>query len=392
MKAAQLLSLPLIVALSMPVLARDKDRLWTDNAGQKTEAEFVRVHEGQVILRRGNRMITVPFENLSPADQQYLRGELAAKGQSDLLPPPVDGAEGGEPSMPADGTVNVPPPAQPPVAASPSAGGMPRGGLPPALVRVETPLPAPGPVRAWKDEGGRQMVAQFVGVEGNQVNLLKDGQRVSYPFASLSPVDQQYVRSELMKRGQSDLIPNLLQPAADPFTPAEPPVASVVEPRMPEPSAPPEMPASPPAETAATPLEPASSPFAGAEGAPESPAQPDAAEPSEMSSAAPVAVAPQGEGPPASADASQAPSPRPANVKLSDYACGNCNELLPFHFSFGQRCPNCKARVMFESPGDGAAARASDIVFPKWWLGVGGVGGLVAVAAAFFLGGSGSRE
>ncbi|NUQ63965.1 MAG: hypothetical protein HUU20_15920, partial [Pirellulales bacterium] len=90
MKNLKLSFLTMLVAVATPCLAcLAKDaatRIWTDTTGQQTEAEFVRVHEGKVILRRGKKvMVTVPFENLSTADREYVRNELEAKGEGHLL-------------------------------------------------------------------------------------------------------------------------------------------------------------------------------------------------------------------------------------------------------------------------------------------------------------------
>jgi len=389
MTTHRLLILTLVLAVSTPGLAKDKERVWTDSAGVQTEAEFVRVHEGKVILRRGNRMLTVTFDGLSAADQQYVRDELAAKGQSHLLPSNdqdavADAAAFGQPGeMPAGNAAAA-------AAGSPAADRVPSGGrpgraLPPAVVAVEPSPASPGSPRVWKDQAGRQLVAEFVGVDGNQVTLMKDGRRVPCSFGSLSPVDQQYVRNELLRRGQGDLIPKLVeQPAATPTVAEEPPALPAADLRMPGEMIPAPSIVQPAADAPSLATETAAPPA-------QHPARDLSADSSEMTSATPAEPFARDE-PLQEASAEQPPATAATKAaEVSDFSCGNCNEPLPFHFSLGQRCPNCKARVMYEAPAGGPAARADNIELPRWWLAIGGVGGLFAVAAAFLLGG-GNRD
>jgi hypothetical protein len=70
----------LILALGLVVAAASTSfaatRTWQDNRGRKIQAELVRAVDGTVILLRHGKVVKVPFENLSPADQEYVRKEL----------------------------------------------------------------------------------------------------------------------------------------------------------------------------------------------------------------------------------------------------------------------------------------------------------------------------
>ena len=84
-----------LLAVSPAALART----WTDNRGNKISAKFVRVHGSNVVLSRGGRVLTVPFSNFSPEDQDYIRRQLEAKGQGNLVPPPARRAASGDGQM-----------------------------------------------------------------------------------------------------------------------------------------------------------------------------------------------------------------------------------------------------------------------------------------------------
>lgn len=81
-------------------------RTWTDVQGNKIRAKFVRIHEGNVVLKQGLKTVPCPIEKLSDDDQNYLRTLLEARGEGDLMPSaeqlaarkatPRDGGYGGE--------------------------------------------------------------------------------------------------------------------------------------------------------------------------------------------------------------------------------------------------------------------------------------------------------
>ena len=66
-------------------------REWEDNAGKKIEAEFLRMANGWVELgAASNRVVRVPFRNLSPADQTHAR-QLAADQAAAALAAQLEG-------------------------------------------------------------------------------------------------------------------------------------------------------------------------------------------------------------------------------------------------------------------------------------------------------------
>ena len=77
-------------ALSICALA-GAAREWEDNTGKKIEAEFLRMANGWVELGAGsNRVVRVPFRNLSPADQTHVR-QLAADQAAAALAAQLEG-------------------------------------------------------------------------------------------------------------------------------------------------------------------------------------------------------------------------------------------------------------------------------------------------------------
>lgn len=71
-------------------------RTWTDRFGIKSSGKFVRVDGNDIVLSRGTRVLTVPFGNLSPDDQEYVRELLTSQGKEDLIPSDT-------PSVPGNG-------------------------------------------------------------------------------------------------------------------------------------------------------------------------------------------------------------------------------------------------------------------------------------------------
>src|SRR4051812_14303743 len=61
---------------SRPNLATEKAvadaREWRDNKGKQVTGKFVRLHQGNVILTRLGRVVSLPFDSLSRDDQQYV--------------------------------------------------------------------------------------------------------------------------------------------------------------------------------------------------------------------------------------------------------------------------------------------------------------------------------
>ncbi|MBI1248219.1 hypothetical protein GC197_10335 [bacterium] len=63
------------------------------------------------------------------------------------------------------------------------------------------------PGREWTDNQGRKIAAIFHSIQGEQVRLETNTGLLTVPFGSLSQSDQQHVREQLSRRGQSHLIP-----------------------------------------------------------------------------------------------------------------------------------------------------------------------------------------
>jgi hypothetical protein len=132
-------------------------RNWTDAKGRQIEANFVRVAETDVILQRGNKVMKVPFVNLSDADQAFVQEKLKESGKLSLLPP--------------------------------------------------TDAP-----RQWTDSAGNQTTAAYVRLDeaGEEplVVIRRDNDVLSLPYDKFSPEDQSYVRSQLTAQGKrSRLLP-----------------------------------------------------------------------------------------------------------------------------------------------------------------------------------------
>ena len=71
------------------------NRAWADSMGNVITAKFVRMFGRKVVLMRGVRTSTVLYDQLSPADKQYLEEFLTERGLESQIPPPLpmnDGA------------------------------------------------------------------------------------------------------------------------------------------------------------------------------------------------------------------------------------------------------------------------------------------------------------
>jgi len=155
-------------AKTRPSLANEKvvaeSREWRDNSGKKTTGKFVRMHQGNVVLTRLGRVVSVSFESLSREDQQYVRDFLAARGDEVGLPDIA--ADNPAPAQPeAFAAVPLPEPfARPPAAAPPPAIAPRAGFREPAAAPFSRPGGGGGgPNRAMElAEQARQRNAEFV--------------------------------------------------------------------------------------------------------------------------------------------------------------------------------------------------------------------------------------
>lgn len=81
--------------IKKPVSA--KSRGWAYRSGRTTTGKFVRIHNGNVVILRGTRTVTIPYYDLSDADQAYVKDLLTSMGEEHLIPPPLpEGQNSGE--------------------------------------------------------------------------------------------------------------------------------------------------------------------------------------------------------------------------------------------------------------------------------------------------------
>lgn len=309
-------------------------RKWTDASGNTVNADFVRVHEGDVILRQGGRLIRCPYEKFSEEDKAYIREQMAR----------VERKKSGQP---------VVQPASPPGQAASSGGRE---------------------LRTWQDVQGRKILAQYAGFSAGNIELLKDGARVAYPFVNFSATDQAYVREILVAEGRGNELPKVQaeEGGGMPQAPAGPPGF---------------MPNFTPNFTpgAAVPNEPAggSSPEAEQHSEPEP--SPPAYQPPEPPSVPAANVSssgqeekPAGRGPQASLRPDMpAESDQTEEVWVGE--CSNCKKELPPNIGAGDRCPYCKVYFEYEEKPDGTYRNASGNKVSSWAVRGGGFGGLIFI-------------
>ncbi len=153
--------------LGSPVEARK----WSDVAGNQISAEYVRIHEGEVILRQGNRILKCPYDQFSELDKAYIREQMEAERTKESRRTGLQQIGG-------------------PVASETSDDGT-------------------GELRTWQDLQGNKILAEYAGFSGGRVELLKDGNRVSYRYDAFSPKDQAYVAQILTAEGRIAEIPQM---------------------------------------------------------------------------------------------------------------------------------------------------------------------------------------
>lgn len=66
-----------------------EQRMWTDAQGKQVKAKFVRINGRNVVLNRSGRILIVPYDNLSQADQDYVAELMKGRGEEDKVPPPL---------------------------------------------------------------------------------------------------------------------------------------------------------------------------------------------------------------------------------------------------------------------------------------------------------------
>lgn len=121
-------------------------RTWTDQQGRTMRGEFVRVHEGRVVLKSGSQTQMVPLSQLSQQDRDYIESQLNRKARK-------DGDDDGQ------------------------------------------------PVRIWTDARGNQIPASFLRMNDKQVVLSESGKPRLIAFMELSEQDRKHVKDLLRTQG-----------------------------------------------------------------------------------------------------------------------------------------------------------------------------------------------
>ncbi len=163
----------LITCVFLAVTSSADARKWTDVAGNEVNAEYVRIHEGEVILRQGSRVIKCPYDQFSEIDKAYIRDQMGDDREK-----------------------------------SKRRSGLNQIGGP---VAPEATDDDAHELRTWSDLQGKKILAQYTGFSRDEVELIKDGKRFSYPYLAFSPADQMYVSQILIAEGRADEIPKKKQ-------------------------------------------------------------------------------------------------------------------------------------------------------------------------------------
>lgn len=309
--------LPGVLALILVFSSSADARKWTDVAGNQISADYVRVHEAEVVLRQGSRVIRCPYDKFSDLDKAYIREQMEADrtktkrraGISQISGPVVEETEGDTREL-----------------------------------------------RTWHDAQGRKILAQYAGFSLGRIELLKEGRRVSYPFTSFSLEDQIYVAQILTAEGRVDEIPKEKtepkeedsegpsrggngrgEPGAmgGSFSPPEPDYEVASSPRGPNYGGPN--------------LTGPNSSF---------PKHPSSPRPGHGS---PVSTSPGGykpdyeTSPAAGSSLSHARPHYSSSGPLEEVGvCSNCGKTVPSHIGAGDRCPHCNVRFDYEEKADGS--------------------------------------
>jgi hypothetical protein len=162
-----------MAVLAAPLVRGDEVRTWTDARGKTIQAEFVRVQNGQVTLKQNGRVVNVPLDRFSAADQEHIRSR--AKGDA---------------AVKAPGNAND----KKAVAADQAAKAA-------AAELRET--------REWKDRAGRSIRARFTRFFGRQVVLAQGNKMHRVDFSVLSAADQEFLQSNFAALGKQDEVPRI---------------------------------------------------------------------------------------------------------------------------------------------------------------------------------------
>ncbi len=158
---------------SLVVASLAEARKWTDMSGNQINAEYVRIHEGEVLLKQGTRLIRCPYDQFSELDKAYIRDQMDAERNTSKRRTGLNQIGG-------------------PVAPDATDDGA-------------------RELRTWHDIQGNKILAQYAGFSLGRVELLKDGRRVSYSYGAFGYADQAYVAQILIAEGRADEIPKKKQ-------------------------------------------------------------------------------------------------------------------------------------------------------------------------------------
>jgi hypothetical protein len=291
-------SLLVVVVLALSSVAMAASRTWTDVHGKVTTGKFVRYFDGDVIIQRGARVVTIPFDELSGEDQDYVRSELEKKGEADKLP-----------------------------------------------AEVVVTLPSTDEERTWTSNDGKQIQAQLISTCGRNVTLRVKGREVTIRLSRLSVADQQYVKARMAKpeggANPSHMPPINPQPiGGPPPRPEHPPFPTPSMP-SPQPGGLPGMPGSPSQRPdSPRPPEPAQRPS----GAPQFPTFPSPAMP--RPSTRPVTPGSSGLPFP------HMTPPCTPQTRMTKYCC-QCKREVPDSTKVGDKCPYCGVYFAYEQDANG---------------------------------------
>ncbi len=140
-----------------------KCSIWTGNQNGHAKS----------VLRQGTRIIKCPYDKFSDADKAYIREQMEADRTKSKRRTGVNQIGG-------------------PVASEVTDDGA-------------------HELRTWSDLQGNKILAQYTGFSREDIELLKEGKRVSYPYAAFSAADQAYVAGILTAEGRADEIPKVKQ-------------------------------------------------------------------------------------------------------------------------------------------------------------------------------------
>ena len=132
-----------VFAIMVGTCATSQARHWTDIDGNEISARFVRVTDGVVYLKKGTRIVEVPFVKFCEEDQEFIRGVVTKSSKEHD--------------------------------------------------------------REWEDRKGRKTKATFVRLEDGKVVLLRKNKEAKVSMENLSAKDQEYVTKKMARRAEAEL-------------------------------------------------------------------------------------------------------------------------------------------------------------------------------------------